>query len=214
MNLIDKQIKPFNASTVPLRGSNLIEASAGTGKTYSIAIMVLRLILEKRISVKEILMVTFTKAAVAELEERIRLFIREAHKVSLKKQTSDDTITKIVNQAIKDTTRQEVQQILKDAVLFLDETSVLTIHGFCQQTLTEFAFETNQLFGSETLNDLPSLIESEVNKFWRENITTLDVTLLGQLIEHGLCRSDIVSVIREHISGKKYFDYDENESYL
>ncbi len=213
MTLTDKQIKPFNTSSVPLEGSNLIEASAGTGKTYSIAIMVLRLILEKRISVKEILMVTFTKAAVAELEERIRLFIREAHKVSGENQITDAAITKVVEQAIRDSTRKEVQQLLKEAVLFLDETSVLTIHGFCQQTLTEFAFETNQLFGSETLNDIASLIDREVNKFWRENITTLHINLLGQLIEHGLKRSDIVSVLKDHISGKKYFEYDENESY-
>lgn len=202
MTLTDKQIKAFNASSVPLKGSNLIEASAGTGKTYSIAIMVLRLILEKTISVKEILMVTFTKAAVAELEERIRLFVREAYKVSLENKISDATITEVADQAIRNSTRQEVQQLLKEAVLFLDETSVLTIHGFCQQTLTEFAFETNQLFGSETLNDIASLVESEVNKFWRENITTLHINLLGQLIEHGLKRADIVSVIKDHISGK------------
>src|SRR4028118_2348169 len=92
MTITDKQIKPFNASTVPLKASNLIEASAGTGKTYSIAVMVLRLVLEKRISVKEILMVTFTKAAVAELEERIRLFIREAHKASQGGVIADSTI--------------------------------------------------------------------------------------------------------------------------
>ena len=48
MTITDKQIKPFNASTVPLKASNLIEASAGTGKTYSIAVMVLRLVLEKK----------------------------------------------------------------------------------------------------------------------------------------------------------------------
>jgi exodeoxyribonuclease V beta subunit len=78
----DKEYKPFNASTVELHGSNLIEASAGTGKTYSIAILVLRLVLEQKLSVKEILMVTFTKAAVAELEERIRLFIKQAYKAS------------------------------------------------------------------------------------------------------------------------------------
>ncbi|MCW3106218.1 MAG: hypothetical protein JWQ09_724, partial [Segetibacter sp.] len=207
------EIKDFNASTVPLAGSNLIEASAGTGKTYSIAIMVLRLVLEKKISIKDILMVTFTKAAVAELEERIRLFIRQAHKASQGFTISDSTILGLVEHAMNNTSREDVQQQLKDAVLFLDETSVLTIHSFCQQTLTEFAFETNQLFGSETLKDIVSLIESEVNKFWRQNITTLNVNLLGQLIEHGLCRADIVSVIREHISGKKYFEYDENESY-
>ena len=179
------EIKNFNASTVPLAGSNLIEASAGTGKTYSIAIMVLRLILEKKISIKEILMVTFTKAAVAELEERIRLFIRQAHKASVGNKISDTTIADLVELAIRNTSEEAVQQKLKDAVLFLDETSVLTIHSFCQQTLTEFAFETNQLFGSDTLKDMVSLIESEVNKFWRENITTMNVDLLGQLIQHG-----------------------------
>jgi superfamily I DNA/RNA helicase len=54
-------IKAFDPLTVPLRGSNLIEASAGTGKTYSIAILVLRLVLEKKVPIQEILMVTFHK---------------------------------------------------------------------------------------------------------------------------------------------------------
>jgi exodeoxyribonuclease V beta subunit len=154
-------IKNFNPSTVPLAGSNLIEASAGTGKTYSIAIMVLRLVLEKKIAVQKVLMVTFTKAAVAELEERIRLFIREAHRASLGIAISDLTISGLVDSAINNTSKEDVQRQLKDAVLFLDETAVLTIHSFCQQTLTEFAFETNQLFGSETLKDVVTIIESE-----------------------------------------------------
>src|SRR5690554_5568008 len=70
----------FDVRQVPLAGTNLIEASAGTGKTYSIALLVLRLILDKGLAVNQILMVTFTKAAVAELESRIRLFIRLAYK--------------------------------------------------------------------------------------------------------------------------------------
>ena len=74
----------FKVVTVDLGGSNLIEASAGTGKTFSIGILVLRLILEKEIDLRKILMVTFTKAAVAELEHRIRLFIREAQGYALK----------------------------------------------------------------------------------------------------------------------------------
>src|SRR3954464_3589469 len=113
------QVQSFSASTVNLRGSNLIEASAGTGKTYSIAIMVLRLVLEKKVSIKEILMVTFTKAAVAELEERIRLFIRQAHKASLGNKISDSTIAALVDRAVQNYATQEVQQRLKDAVLFL-----------------------------------------------------------------------------------------------
>ncbi len=72
----------FDPLTVSLEGSNLIEASAGTGKTYSIAIMTLRLIVEKKTPIRKILMVTFTKAAVAELELRVRSFVRQALKVS------------------------------------------------------------------------------------------------------------------------------------
>jgi len=68
---------------VPLQGSNLIEASAGTGKTYSLAILVLRLVVEKNVPLERILMVTFTRDATAELEDRVRQFIRQAYNYSL-----------------------------------------------------------------------------------------------------------------------------------
>src|ERR1019366_2656492 len=137
---------PFDKLTVPLEGSNLIEASAGTGKTYSIAVLVLRLIIEKEIPIKEILMVTFTNAAVAELQERIRLFIRKAYRVCNHEEIDDEFITGLVNEAIEKYPREKVSQLFREAVLYLDETAVMTIHSFCQQTLLEFAFETNQLF--------------------------------------------------------------------
>ena len=69
----------FDVLTVELQGSKLIEASAGTGKTYSIAILGLRLIIEKKIPIEKILMVTFTNTAVAELESRVRKFVRLAY---------------------------------------------------------------------------------------------------------------------------------------
>jgi len=114
--------KPFDALTVPLEDSNLIEASAGTGKTYSIAILVLRLILEQQLSIKNILMVTFTKAAVAELEERIRLFVRTAYKASLGRPVADANVSGLVNKAIARSGGGEegttlVRQSLRDAVL-------------------------------------------------------------------------------------------------
>ncbi|HLS31330.1 MAG TPA: UvrD-helicase domain-containing protein, partial [Flavobacteriaceae bacterium] len=70
----------FNVDEVELEGKNLIEAAAGTGKTYSIAVMAVRLIVEKDIPVDKILMVTFTEKAVAELQIRVRAFIRTALK--------------------------------------------------------------------------------------------------------------------------------------
>ena len=84
----------FNPEEVALEGSNLIEASAGTGKTYSIALLCLRLIVEKHIPIQKILMVTFTKAAVAELETRVRSFVRLALKASRGEAIDDKTIYK------------------------------------------------------------------------------------------------------------------------
>ena len=201
------KFEDFKASMVPLKGSNLIEASAGTGKTYSIAILVLRLILEKRFSIKEILMVTFTKAAVAELEERIRLFIRSAYHVSNNEVIDDVMISTLVNQSIEINGREEVSRLLRNAVIYLDETAVLTIHSFCQQTLNEFAFETNQLFGAELLQDTSAIIESEVNKFWRKHITSIPVELLST-IGDSLSRNDITGIVRSHLDGKRYHEYD------
>ncbi len=205
--------KPFNAKTVPLAGINLIEASAGTGKTYSIALLVLRLIIEKEIPVKEILMVTFTKAAVAELEERIRLFVRNANKQAQSQELLNDDIGKLLASAIAQTSHQNVQDLLKNAVLFLDETSVLTIHSFCQLTLTEFAFETQQLFGAELLQDTETILQDEVNQFWRSNVTNINSALLAYLIPQGLSRENINKAVNEHIGGKRFFLYDENEEY-
>ena len=204
------KFEKFDASTVPLESSNLIEASAGTGKTYSIAILLLRLLLEKKFSIKEILMVTFTKAAVAELEERIRLFIRLAYQVSKEEKIEDTTISTIVNNAIERDGREIVSQLLRDAVIFLDETSVLTIHSFCQQTLTEFAFETNQLFGAELLQDTAQIIEAAVNRFWRKHITSIPTPLLGSVINN-LSRGNIVDIVKNHLDGKRYNAYNAAE---
>ena len=71
-------MNPFEVKTVELSGANLIEASAGTGKTFSIAVLVVRLIIENQIPVSKMLLVTFTDAAAAELKERSMKFIREA----------------------------------------------------------------------------------------------------------------------------------------
>lgn len=203
--------KAFVATTVPLENSNLIEASAGTGKTYSIAILVIRLLLEKKFSIKEILMVTYTKAAVAELEERIRLFVRDAYRASKGEKISDAVITSLVGGSAD---LEEAKTILREAVLFLDETSVLTIHSFCQKTLNEFAFETNQLFGAEAIKDTAPLIEEHINKFWRKNITTLPAELLKPLIFDGnLSRKTLSDAIKQFLAGKKFFSFDENKNF-
>lgn len=207
-----KEYQHFEASSVPLQNSNLIEASAGTGKTYSIAILVLRLVLEKDLSIRKILMVTFTKAAVAELAERVRLFMRSAYKYAQGNDIADDNIKGLVDKAVALSSLDAVLLQLRNAVLFLDETAVLTIHSFCQQALNEFAFETNQLFGAEMMPDLTLVTEEELNKFWRKHVTTLHTELLRH-IWYPAMKDDIKEVLNNHLSGKKYPGYVDGSRY-
>jgi len=199
----------FKSSDAELSGSNLIEASAGTGKTYSIAILVLRLILEKKIPIQHILMVTFTNAAVAELQERIRRFVRSAYRYAQGEEIADETIKKLVDRH----DRKEAEEVLKSAVLNLDETSVMTIHGFCQQTLTEFAFETGQLFSSELIADDSPVLREETQKFWRKHITGIHIELLSLLVNMNLNQSDIQNIVKNHIGGKNYIFFEPDKEY-
>jgi len=203
--LSNSPIKNFDSETVSLVETNVIEASAGTGKTYSIAILTLRLIVEKEIPIQEILMVTFTKAAVAELETRIRDFVQLAYQVSIGKPIGDETISKLVKNSIDLIGEAETQRRLKEAILFLDETSILTIHSFCQKILSEYAFETSQIFGSEALSpmELSTIIVDQVNEFWRNEIIVLYKEILKVLIPTYLTREQILKFINEALSGKQ-----------
>ena len=185
----------FDVLSVELEGSNLIEASAGTGKTYSIGILVLRLLLEKNVPIEKILMVTFTNAAVDELSERIRRFVRLAYSGAKGGESADETISKVVKRAINSEGREIVVERLQNAVLFLDEISVFTIHGFCQRTLGEFAFETGQMFGVELVNNEDELIRKALNEFWRKEIATLPEEVLSALWKDFLVKDSFERVI-------------------
>ncbi len=83
----------FDVTTTPLqRGVTLIEASAGTGKTFSLAGIILRLIVEEHIPLREILAVTFTIAATAELKERVRRRLSEALDQLRRGETTDPIV--------------------------------------------------------------------------------------------------------------------------
>jgi exodeoxyribonuclease V beta subunit len=174
----------FQATQVPLHGVNIIEASAGTGKTYSIAVLTLRLLIEKSIPLPEILMVTFTKAAVAELEDRIRLFVRQAHLVTQGGCIEDKTIATLVLTYQDKLGKEAVQKRLHAAMLQLDETAVMTIHSFCQQSLTQYAFETGQPFQAEPLQDTSELIEQSIQDYWRKQVAILPVPILQAISKY------------------------------
>jgi exodeoxyribonuclease V beta subunit len=157
-------MKDFDVLNIELEGKNLIEASAGTGKTYSVTMMALRLILEKEIPVNQILMVTFTEAAAAEMAERLVKFISIALEKAKGNKISDQKINSIVQH------NNHHLRLLEQASLSCDELKIFTIHGFCNKTLTEFAFESNQSFGYEITNNDQEVFQEVFNQFWRNEI--------------------------------------------
>ncbi|MEE4242541.1 MAG: exodeoxyribonuclease V subunit beta [Desulfopila sp.] len=163
----EKQI--FDAAAGSLhRTVNLIEASAGTGKTYAIAMLVLRLITEFSLKIDSILLVTFTRAATEELAERIRVRLTEARDLLAGASCSED----ITLQSWADNVEQRSEALLKieNALLDIDRASVFTIHGFCQRMLKELALESGQLFDVELQPDAETVRLEAAQDFWREHI--------------------------------------------
>ena len=163
-------LKELNLIESPLSGTNLIEASAGTGKTYTITCLFLRLILEKRLTVKDILVVTYTVAATEELRDRIRKQIRGALNAYTLGDSSDPFLKGLV-QKTADTT--DAINLLRSALRDFDEASIFTIHGFCQRTLHESAFESGSLFDTELEPEQTAGILEEIARdFWRRHFYT------------------------------------------
>jgi len=157
-------VKNFDLLDSPLEGTNLIEASAGTGKTYTIAGLFLRLILERRFSVNEILVVTYTVAATEELRDRIRKKLRETLEALGKGQSNDSFVTGLIR---KITHAKNAIELLQEALRDFDEAPIFTIHGFCQRMLHENAFESGSLFDTELIPDQRILEQEVVFDFWR-----------------------------------------------
>lgn len=206
-----KKTVPFEPLEVSLDQRNLIEASAGTGKTYSIALLVVRLLLEPSgnnknpLTIDQILMVTFTKYAVAELETRIRQFIRTALRISQHGAAGEDqSIASIVNRSTQKNGKEKTTDWLKQAVQSLDETAIMTIHRFCQQMLTEYAFDTEQTFGTTAISgsDYSELILQSANETWRTYITVLSLPIL-EIIKPFLSKDTLIEMAEKTIAGKQ-----------
>ncbi|RQO31649.1 hypothetical protein DBR32_06775 [Taibaiella sp. KBW10] len=204
-----KKNEIFDVNQVALEGTNLVEASAGTGKTYSIAILVLRLIIEKGIGVQQQLIVTFTRFAVAELQERVRHFIKMAYDASCGLTIKDELINQLV-QSVPD--MLALKDRLRGELLMMDEANILTIHGFCQQMLNEFAFETKQHFDAALQSDLNDIVATAVNQFWREVVTNLPVNTFS-IKEMDIFKAQLPTLFYKHLGGLQYAAYDATQSY-
>uniref|UniRef100_A0A831UEF2 DNA 3'-5' helicase n=1 Tax=Geobacter metallireducens TaxID=28232 RepID=A0A831UEF2_GEOME len=176
-------MKTYNNLTIDLAGRNLIEASAGTGKTYAIACLYLRLVLEKGLKPEEILVVTFTEAATKELRSRIRERLREARDAFAGGGTTDEFLLNLADSGRPEWPgTEEALRRLDLALRTFDCAAISTIHGFCSRALQENAFESGSLYDTELVADQTPLIQEIVDDFWRRTFFGAEAPLLPQAL--------------------------------
>ncbi|MBP0589946.1 exodeoxyribonuclease V subunit beta [Paraburkholderia sp. LEh10] len=157
-----------------LDGVNQIEASAGTGKTWNICALYVRLLLEKNLSADQILVVTFTKAATAELHERIRGRLAEVQRAI---ETGDDGgdpfIIRLFETTLSEARGADLEaaaKVVRRALRTFDQAAIHTIHAFCQRALQEAPFAAAMPFAFEMEADDAALRFELAADFWREQV--------------------------------------------
>ena len=153
----------------------VIEASAGTGKTFALVELVLELLLEQEIPLKSILLVTFTEKATAELRLRLRTKLRNLLDACEQNEDRPKTVPEVPFWEINTVRKKQ----LKAALLDFDSAPVYTIHGFCKRILREFAFENRQLF-EQQLCDTELLFPEVFRQYIRRKLLSKD-TPISQL---------------------------------
>ncbi len=177
---------------VPLHGVSLIEASAGTGKTYAIVALYLRLLLEEQRDVSEILAVTFTEAATQELRGRLHQALLAAQAALEGDSVEQDAFMGELLTRLPD--HPGALERVHDAIIRLDEAAVYTIHGFCHRVLRDHAFECGVDLHSSLVKDEVALQHALIEDFWRRRIQHAPVEEFGWM-HH--CWSDPEQLLKE-----------------
>ncbi len=182
-------MKPLHPFELDLEKNILIQASAGTGKTYTITTLVIRL-LAQGYPVESILVVTFTEAAAAELKLRIRQRISNVvEQMSCRCNRTvlhDDCREEVVSDPLaahllSQDRAEQISLLLSHALICFDQASIMTIHSFCMQVLRSCAFESGAAFDMILAPDLGKYLQQVIRDFFMVEVSNLDELFLGFL---------------------------------
>ncbi len=181
----------MDSNAINLSGTHLIEASAGTGKTFAIAHLYTRLVIGHRdsrkplgepLSPREILVMTFTSAATLELRDRCRKRLIEAAALFTGGDSADPALL-----ALRDAIASEEHKIcaerLHEAAEMMDEAAIYTIHGWCLNVLKRYTMESGLPHGGIVSTDSAEIYDQVVHDCWRRMMYESDhaeVSLLKQ----------------------------------
>lgn len=154
-------------------GRSLVEASAGTGKTWTIGVLFLRLILEQGLSPRQIVVTTFTNAAAAELRERLRARLvwalewAEAGQGRDGATTQADALWLLSRWNTEEQVRRRDRSALLTALAEFDRAPVTTLHALCSRILSEHPFAAGALFRGRTAVDARHVVKRLAQDLWR-----------------------------------------------
>jgi len=190
-------MQPLDLVNVSLTGRKLVESSAGTGKTYAITSLYVRLLLERRLSVGQILVVTFTEAAAEDLKRRVRARIREAAAAFASGEGKDEFLGGLLKKTADWT---EAHRILSDALRTLDEAAIFTIHAFCQRVLQDNAFESASLFETDFITNQDALLREVVDDFWRVELYPASPLFIRHAWLNGLTPESLFQFVKQGLA--------------
>ncbi|MEO1002874.1 MAG: UvrD-helicase domain-containing protein [Cyanobacteria bacterium J06638_7] len=181
----------FDANSFPLEpGVQLLEASAGTGKTFALAHLVLRLVSRAvdPLPLERLLVVTFTEAAAAELRDRIALRLQAALTSLESEAPAPDAVLAAWRQGQVGgpAAPQRLRGLLLLALEALDRADITTIHGFCRRTLQRQALEAGLGPAPELESDDGERASQVIHDYWQQQVLTLPPALLAGLQHQGV----------------------------
>ncbi len=207
--------RDFDVRSPLERGISLLEASAGTGKTYQITNLVLRLVTQPADPVRmgQLLVVTFTKAATAELIDRIRSRLAlavhvyracaaapELERTLAELKQADPSLKELVRAAAADGQLELHLKRLVRAQEEFDQALISTIHGFCQRMLRQNAFESLVDFDLELVQDQTELIEEIVDDYLSARVNTASPERYAFLVDDcGFERGALIELARQAV---------------
>lgn len=202
--------KNFDPLIAPLRGTSIIEASAGTGKTYALSIIYLRLLLglrkntdfPKPLSVEEILVVTFTEIATKEFRNRIRLNIQRLRLACVLNQSNDPFSSSLLEQ-IEDTNLAAHQLLIAEQKI--DKAAIFTIHGFCYRMLYQNKVNSEIPFRKTVIENEKSLLNQVIINFWRRHCYSLPVEVASIIYQNWSGPESLLAELLPYLQDKSIF---------
>jgi len=210
-------MKIFDLYNENLDGTKLIEASAGTGKTYTLAGLYVRYIVEKQLLPENILVLTFTKAATAELKTRLRSQLIEckSHLKGIEKIKSDDNPL-LYNLYESYKCNENALKYVEMSLICFDQAAIYTINGFCQKVIDDYNSDCGSPVFQKLINT-KEYVQKYVYEFWRlqQKNTPSDFLAIVPSIDQVIRTMDSLLNKSHYYQVKPDFDWNDiNDLYL